>query len=306
MHLIINGALPPKNVAPDLAPHLREHCPALIERLKRDISTEVKCPPEETGCTAQEFLALSALGFVPARGHTLGSGFGPLRAGISAATEQVWVADLCSVAIGREGAKLAFPESLHLSAEHADALFEAVKPLWADSEISVLPIADGRWRVWLTQDARMTSITPAAVSLLSVSDWWPQDESMKAWRKLLNEIQMVWHHHPVNEQRAELGLEPINSLWLYGGSRGWKAPDQASTFIQYDNLTKSFLESDWASWIAQLQTLSHYLEALPTQASITLVGERRIVSLKAPQQRWWHTLLPRRNQDWMTWWTRQN
>ena len=118
MHLIINGALPPKNVAPDLAPHLREHCPALIERLKRDIATEVKCPPEETGCTAQEFLALSALGFAPAPEHTLGSGFGPLRAGIATPTEQVWVADLCSVTIGREGAKLAFPESLHLSSEH--------------------------------------------------------------------------------------------------------------------------------------------------------------------------------------------
>ena len=110
----------------------------------------------------------------------------------------------------------------------------------------------------------------------------------------------------MNEQRAELGLEPINSLWLYGGARGWKALDQDSTFIQYDNLTKPFLEADWASWIAQLQALSNYLEALPVQASITLVGERRTVSLTAPQQRWWHTLLPRRNQDWMTWWTRQN
>jgi hypothetical protein len=306
MHLIINGALPPKNVAPDLAPHLREHCPALIERLKRDIAAEVKCPPEETGCTAQEFLALSSLGFIPSLGQTLSSGFGPLRAGISAPNEQVWVADLCSVAIGREGAKLAFPESLHLKAEHADALFDAVKPLWADCEISALPISDGRWRVWLTQDARLTSITPAAVSLLSVSDWWPQDDSMKAWRKLLNEIQMVWHHHPVNEQRAELGLEPINSLWLYGGAKGWKAPDRDLTLTYYDNLTKSFLESDWANWIAQLQALSLYLESLPEHAAITLVGERRIVSLTAPQQRWWHTLLPRRNQDWMTWWTRQN
>jgi hypothetical protein len=121
----------------------------------------------------------------------LSDGFGPLRAGITAPNEPVWIADLCSVAVGREGAKLAIPESLQLDAQDADALFDAVKPLWSDSEISALPIGLGRWRVWLDQSAQLTSITPAAASLLSVSDWWPQDASMKAWRKLLNEIQMV-------------------------------------------------------------------------------------------------------------------
>ena len=306
MHLIILGSLPPSNFAPDLASHLKEHCPALIDRLRRLSAIEMPCPPEETGCTAEEFLQLTSLGYNKRPGFNLSSGLGPLRAGITASNEQVWVADLCSVAIGRDGARLAIPEVQNLDTADTDALFEAVKPLWSDSEISALPIAQDRWRVWLPHNACLPSITPAAVSLLAVSDWWPQDESLKTWRKLLNEIQMVWHQHPVNERRVQRGLDPINSLWLYGGGMGWKPQQPSPTSIFYRDLAKPFLEGDWANWIDRLPALSRYLDSLPSDASITLAGERRTVSLTVPQQRWWHSLMPRRNQNWITWWTHQN
>jgi hypothetical protein len=52
-------------------------------------------------------------------------------------------------------------------------------------------------------------------------DWWmPRDTSelgiAKLWRKLQNEIQMLWHIDPVNEERAQRGLPSINSLWIGG------------------------------------------------------------------------------------------
>jgi hypothetical protein len=160
--------------------------------------------------------------------------------------------------------------------------------------------------VWLAPDARFRSISPAAVSTLSVSDWWPQDESTKAWRKLLNEVQMVWHTHPVNAQRADHGLEPINSLWLYGGAPGWKPTPRLATTQYFNLLAKSFLENDWASWLDHLPNLSKQLSSLPELTSLTLVGERRIVTLSAPQQPWWQRFMPRRTQNWTTWWIRQN
>jgi len=306
MHLIIHGSLPPSNVAPDLAPHLEAFCPALTRRFARLFASETTCPPEETGCSASEYLELFALGFPVQKGKNLSDAFGPLRAGIHAQNESVWIADLCSVNIGRDGAKLAIPESLQLDIQDADILFDAVKPLWSDSQISALPIGLGRWRVWLPQSAQLTSITPAAASLASVADWWPQDASMQSWRKLLNEIQMVWHQHPVNVHREARGLEPINSLWLYGGAPGWKPQPPASPSLYYDDLTKSFLDCDWANWIEQLPALSKYLESLPADTSITLTGERRIITLTAPQPRWWQSFLPQRTQNWITWWTHQN
>jgi len=306
MHLIIPGSLPPHSVAADLLPHVQEHCPELVQRLMRLKAVVTACPPEETGCSALEFLELSARGYAGENGHSFGAGLGPLRAGITQSGDPVWVADLCSVAIGREGAALAIPDSLGLDQAQADALFEAAQPLWNGSGISVLPLESGRWRIWLAPDARLRSISPAAVSTLSVSDWWPQAESLKAWRKLLNEVQMLWHTHPVNEQRAARGLEPINSLWLYGGASGWKPIPGASNDQYLNTLTKSFLENDWATWIEQLPTLSKQLAHLPENVSLTLVGERRTVFLSVPQQLWWQCLMRRRTQNWTNWWIRQN
>ena len=52
-------------------------------------------------------------------------------------------------------------------------------------------------------------------------DWWmPRDTNeigvAKLWRKLQNEIQMLWHIDPVNEKREQGGLPSINSLWISG------------------------------------------------------------------------------------------
>ena len=48
----------------------------------------------------------------------------------------------------------------------------------------------------------------------------PRDTSelgiAKLWRKLQNEIQMLWHIDPVNEERELRGLPRINSLWISG------------------------------------------------------------------------------------------
>jgi hypothetical protein len=52
-------------------------------------------------------------------------------------------------------------------------------------------------------------------------DWWmPRDTNeigiAKLWRKLQNEIQMLWHIDPVNQEREQRGHPSINSLWISG------------------------------------------------------------------------------------------
>jgi hypothetical protein len=65
-------------------------------------------------------------------------------------------------------------------------------------------------------------------------DWWmPRDTNelgiAKLWRKLQNEIQMLWHIDPVNEEREQRGLPSINSLWISG--IGKLADIQAPQFL---------------------------------------------------------------------------
>lgn len=49
----------------------------------------------------------------------------------------------------------------------------------------------------------------------------PAGADAHIWNRLHNEIQMVWHMHPVNQAREERQQRAINGIWLHGGGR-WK------------------------------------------------------------------------------------
>jgi hypothetical protein len=305
MHLLIPGALPPSNIAKDLIPQVEQHCPALVERLKTLVATVQELAPEHTGCTPFEAVRLQQLGYTPLEGANLGTGLASLHAGVKNPSETVWLAELSTITVGREGATIAHPASFEVTAAEADALFDAVSGLWADRAISALPINARQWRIWLDPSASTRSLTPAAMAEMRLSDWWPQEDSLREWRRLLNEIQMVWHEHPVNIVRAERGEVPINSLWLFGGAKGW-SPTQVELQPVYEGLHIPYLQNDWAAWIAALPALSEYLSALDPNTTLTLTGQQRAVVLTPARKRWWHFVLAPRPQSWNTWWNLPN
>jgi len=334
MHLLIPGALPPSNIAKDLIPQVEQHCPALVERLKTLVATVQELAPEHTGCTPFEAVKLQQLGYTPSEGANLGTGLASLHAGVRNPSETVWLAELSAITVGREGATIAHPASFEVTPDEADALFDAVSGLWADRAISALPINARQWRIWLDPSASTRSLTPAAMAEMRLSDWWPQEDSLREWRRLLNEIQMVWHEHPVNTARAARGEVPINSLWLFGGAQGW-SPGHSSvptgadpknqtraqkevlasnqpqavalpSALIYEGLHTPYLQGDWAAWIAALPALSEYLSALDPNTTLTLTGKQRAVVLTPARKRWWHALLAPRPQLWNTWWNLPN
>jgi hypothetical protein len=179
---------------------------------------------------------------------------------------------------------------------------------------------------------------------MRLSDWWPQEDSLREWRRLLNEIQMVWHTHPVNLARAERGEVPINSLWLFGGAKGWSPnqvaekpglqdhaqtspqikpqrqtpmtvtsrpaaqtpADNLASALTYEGLHTPYLQGDWAAWIAALPALSEHLSTLDRNTHLTLTGQQRDVVLKPTRKLWWHILIAPRPQPWNTWWNLPN
>ena len=304
MHLLIPGALPPSNVAKDLLPQVEEHCPTLVERLKTLVATAQELKPEHTGCTPFEAVKLQQLGYTPPEGANLGTGLASLHAGVRNPSETVWLAELSAITVGREGATIAHPASFEVTPDEADALFDAVSGLWADRAISALPLNARQWRIWLAPSANTRSLTPAAMAEMRLTDWWPQEDSLREWRRLLNEIQMVWHDHPVNLARAERGDVPINSLWLYGGAHGWSSTQPLSA--TYEGLHTPYLQGDWAAWIAALPALSEHLSTLDRNTHLTLTGQQRAVVLTPARKRWWHALLAPRPQPWNTWWNLPN
>jgi len=57
---------------------------------------------------------------------------------------------------------------------------------------------------------------PLSVLGKSISPFVEQSRQVLPWYRLLNEIQMYMHQHPVNEQRLRQGTPVINSLWTWG------------------------------------------------------------------------------------------
>jgi hypothetical protein len=108
-----------------------------------------------------------------------------------------------------------------LTAEESSKLLEVVRP-FIEADFGHKVLFQGQ-RDWFIPAGPFTNLATHTIDQAHGRniDWWmPRDIHeigiAKLWRKLQNEIQMLWHIDPVNEVRAEGGLPSINSLWISG------------------------------------------------------------------------------------------
>ena len=116
-------------------------------------------------------------------------------------------------------------------AAEADALTDALAGLWADDGITVHAVGDGTLLVgWhdapAARDASAAGVPPLAAVLGERPDA-VLDDHRGLWR-LLTEVQMLLHTHPINDARRARGVPPVDGLWLSEGGRAPSAwPDDA-------------------------------------------------------------------------------
>ena len=89
-------------------------------------------------------------------------------------------------------------------------------------------------------------------------DWWmPRDTHengvAKLWRKLQNEIQMLWHIDAVNEAREQGGLPTMNSLWISGIGK----LEDIRTPVLFQNITQLYGEHPLLTGLAKYLGISH-------------------------------------------------
>ena len=121
----------------------------------------------------------------------------------------------------RDHLVLMHPDHIPLTAAESAALLEEAKPLLQDEFKADVIAADPNH--WFITPAHFASLATHSVDQAHGRniDWWlPRDTvetgTARAWRKLQNEIQMLWHISPVNEARQASGLPTINSIWISG------------------------------------------------------------------------------------------
>ena len=136
----------------------------------------------------------------------------------------------------RDHLVLMHPDHIPLTAAESAALLEEAKPLFQDEFKAEIIAADPCH--WFIKPAHFASLATHSVDQAHGRniDWWlPRDTTevgkARAWRKLQNEVQMLWHISPINEARQANGQPAINSIWISGiGSiSDLQAPDEIHT-----------------------------------------------------------------------------
>jgi len=274
--LLIPFALPPAEHAKDLLKSLQ--MPALAALIAR--ASEQRLHSEEPFAPAlphERWLATgpgdnSPSDNSPPVAHALMHAFG-----LRPADGHWFLLQPVHLHIARDHLVLTDPQGLQISDAEARALYEAIAPL-ANEAGHELAFGDARhWFLRADGWAGLRTSTPAAASGHNVDIWLPRGPGERDWRRLHNEVQMLWHQHPLNEARDASGLPRINALWLWGGSDAPAAtglPSSAPAALpapayvnyllgQYANaaltidtrLVSPSLAGDWSAWLAAMQAL---------------------------------------------------
>ena len=112
----------------------------------------------------------------------------------------------------------------------------------------------------------------------------PRGPEGARWRRLLTEMQMLLHNHPVNEARERRGQRAVNALWAWGAGRMHTLPARApETWITDDPLLRGLARSSAAEATPSALPLP---AAEPTTAVASLAPTART---HATRLHWLHT-----------------
>jgi hypothetical protein len=247
-------------------------------------------PPHEQALAA-------ALGLVVPDGCVPLAGLAAARAGLPA-DGRVW--GRISPAhwqLGTEQITMHDPDELALDEASSRALFEAARPLFEEEGF------EWRWlapTLWLVSHPSLQGLPCASLDRVSgrnVDLWLAADPRARLVRRLQNEVQMLWHAHPLNTEREAQGLPVVNSFWLDGCGPVPAAEvlARADAVRLEQRLRRPALQGDAQAWWEALSAWdAEVLQPAVAAAAqgdgvvITLCGERTSVTLRpqAPRGLW--------------------
>lgn len=246
--LLLPFALPPAEHAKDLIAAL--DAPALARLLARGKeSAPIHCEPFAACLPHEALLAGSHADNSPPVAHRLMH-----QLGLPPVEGHCFVLQPAHFHVARDHLVLTDLRQLDLAEQESRALFDSVAALFQELGHD-LRYGDARhWFLRADEWQTLRTTTPDAATGHNIDVWLPSGESARAWRKLHNEVQMVWHMHALNDEREMRGARRVNALWLWGGANPTDAPASRSAAVQVDDaLVSHALAGDWGSWLAGMK-----------------------------------------------------
>ena len=184
------------------------------------------------------------------------SGFAPLPGAEGTQPAWAWVTP-CHWDVGVDRMTLADPADLQLDTDTSRTLLQSMRPWFAEDGIALHFDRPGRW---LAHGDVFNSLATASLDRVighEVDPWMPRAPQASALRRLQSEMQMLLYTHPINDQRAQRGLPPVNSFWVSGaGALVAGADTPVVPFPKVNRaLAHAALRQDWAAWAEAWQAL---------------------------------------------------
>ena len=132
---------------------------------------------------------------------------------------------------------------LAITDEESHAFQHAIRTLFAEDGWTLVEGDKEHWYLCSDNSNSMQSSPISTVIGKSITNYLPGGTAGKEWQLKLNEVQMLLHSLPENEQRVSRGQLPINSVWLWG--EGQSPRDKGKGFtVAYttDPLTKGLAQ----------------------------------------------------------------
>jgi hypothetical protein len=107
--------------------------------------------------------------------------------------------------------------SFELTQDEADELVAAFNDFYGERGWRLQAPRPQRWYLSMPADPGIITQPLGKVIGQSIDPCLPQGEAAAYWHATLNEIQMLFHSHPVNVAREQRGAPVINSVWFWGG-----------------------------------------------------------------------------------------
>ena len=164
-----------------------------------------------------------------------------LEADGGSAEQAYWMrADPVHLRVMRDRIVLADSSVLNLTAQEADALTTSIGQHFGEA-LQPRPCHPSRWYIQLVQAPRLVTTPLSVVCGRDIQPLMPQGEDAPRFRSILNEVQMLLHSHPVNQQREARGELTINALWLWGGGIKPMVENRSTTTLFASDLTAKAL-----------------------------------------------------------------
>jgi len=171
---------------------------------------------------------LRAQGLASAKLHWRGEG-GAWRGGTTLHAEFI------HLAAGLDDLRMAIPPPPTVA--EATQLFASLQPLLslAGFELLISPAAAEKGYLYCERELELITYSPRAGFATRIYDIMPQGASGAELRRLMTEVQMLLHEHPVNQQRARRGVPALNALWFWGESQLNLIAEQAAQRVLGDH-----------------------------------------------------------------------